>query len=276
MMRKALITLLFLALPVSGSAAADTPVVVATTTMIKSMLELLAGGELDIRLLIPPGACPGHFDLKPKDAAGLAEAELIIRHDFQNFLDRKLSAQNSGLEIAIIETPGHLVVPANYLGALLQMRRILEARFPGLKSSLEQNLALASRRVEQAELKAGELIAGAGYDGARVLASVRQRGFLLWAGVHVVATFPNAPEDVSVLQMKKILDSARIGRAALVVGNLQGGGPVLARTLSGELGIPRCLLSSFPGTGARNKNYFDLLQDNLNQLLQTFPYQEHP
>ena len=45
------------------AAESEPPVVVATTTMIGSMLELLSGEELEIRVLIPPGACPGHFEL---------------------------------------------------------------------------------------------------------------------------------------------------------------------------------------------------------------------
>ena len=74
--------------PGSQAAGRKRPAVTATTTMIGSMLDLLSGGELEIRVLIPPGSCPGHFDLKPADAVHLSQADLVIRHDFQAYLDR--------------------------------------------------------------------------------------------------------------------------------------------------------------------------------------------
>jgi len=260
----------------SSAAAQKQPVVAATTSMIQSMVELLAGGELEVRLLIPPAACPGHFDLKPTDAAGLSKAALIIRHDYQGYLDRKLVSQNPDLKIAVLETPGHFVIPANYLKALVRVREILGERLSDLSPVLDENFALASHRVEQAERDALEHIAQTELSGAKALCSFRQSDFLRWLGVEVVGTFPNSPEELSLLQLKQLVSSARAGRVSFVAGNLQGTGPTVARGVSDELGIPLCILSNFPGSNKRNATYFDLLQDNINLIIRTLLDITHP
>jgi zinc transport system substrate-binding protein len=244
--------------------------------MIQSMVELLTGGELEVRLLIPPSACPGHFDLKPADAVGLSKASLIIRHDYQDYLDRKLVSQNPGLEIAVLETPGHFVIPANYLKALVRVREILGERLSDLSPVLDENFALSSQRLEQAEQDALERIDETELSGAKALCSVRQADFLRWLGVEVVGTFPNSPEELSLLQLKQLVSSARANQVSFVAGNLQGGGPTVARGVADELGIPLCILSNFPGSNKRNATYFDLLQDNIDLLLRTLLDIKHP
>jgi len=278
MIRKASIILALL-LPLSAGlspAAGERPVVVTTTTMIGSMVELLAGHELEVRLLIPPAACPGHFDLKPADAVGLSRAVLIIRHDYQGYLDRKLDSQNPEMEIAALETPGHFVIPANYISALHRIKEILEERFPELSGYLDQSCEKASSRIEQAEREVRARIAGNGLPGTRALASVRQAGFLRWAGMEVVATLPNSPEELSVFQLKRLVDSARQGRVSLVVGNLQGGNPAVAGGIAEQSDVPFCILSNFPGTNERNTTYFSLLKDNIDLLVETLTNPENP
>ena len=60
MFSRAFILLVFLAAAACGQdpAPGRRPAVVATTAMIRSMVELLAGNYLNVSLLIPPGSCP--------------------------------------------------------------------------------------------------------------------------------------------------------------------------------------------------------------------------
>ena len=242
------------------------PSVAATTTMIGSMLEFLAGEELQISVLIPPGSCPGHFDLKPADAARISQADLIIRHDYQSYLDRKLTAQNPAMQVAVLRTPGHLVVPGNYLTALGQVKDILEKGFSSLAPVFEANFSTARDQIEQAGRQARLRIEEADFAGVKVLASFRQAGFARWAGLEVVEQFTNSPDELSVIRLKEIVQSAREQNIAFIAGNLHSGGEAVAKAIATETGLPVCILSNFPGSNERNSTYFKLLLDNINLL----------
>lgn len=257
-------------IPRSQAAREERPVVMATTTMIGSMLELLAGDELEIRVLIPPGSCPGHFDFKPGDAVHLSQANLIIRHDFQSYLDQKLVSQNPLLRVAMLESPGHaagdLVIPSNHLAALKRVKDILENSYSRLIPVLEKNFALARFQVEEAEQEARLRIEEADFGGVKVLASFRQADFVRWAGLEVVDEFTNSPDELSVLRLKEIVETAAEQNIAFIAGNLHSGGKTVARAISAETGLPVCILSNFPGTNERNTTYTRLLLDNIGLL----------
>jgi len=267
--------LLFLAvsmifIPNSRAAGVKRPVVIATTTMIGSMLEALSGGELEIRVLIPPGSCPGHFDLKPGDAVHLSQADLVLRHDFQSYLDRKLVAQNPDLRVEILASPRHaagdLVIPSNHLIALQRVKEILESSFSSLTPVFETNFAGARKQIEQAEKEARRKIEAADFSGVKVLASFRQADFVRWAGLDVVDQFTNSPDELSVLRLKEIVQTARERKIAFVAGNLHSGGEAVARAIAAETGLPVCILSNFPGTNEHNSTYCKLLIDNIERL----------
>lgn len=55
------------------------PVVVATLPQIADMARNVAGDRLEVRSLLEPGADPHDFDLRPRDAEALAEADVVLR-----------------------------------------------------------------------------------------------------------------------------------------------------------------------------------------------------
>ena len=262
-----LLIFFLVALPASSESRPQ-GVVVASTTMIGSMLELIAGDALQVQVLIPPASCPGHFDLKPRDAAGLSRAALIIRHDYQSYLDRKLKSQNPDLVVEVLNSPGHLVIPQVYLQALAQVKDILSAHFNELSSLFRKNFEVARRRLLDTEQQARKRIDQADLAGVKVLASFWQAEFLDWVGMEVCASFTNSPDELSVLRLKELVQIAAEKDVAFVAGNLHGGGEAVARGIAAEIGRPVCLLSNFPGTSERNSNYFDLLLDNISLLAQ--------
>ena len=105
------------------------------------MLRMVGGDAIEARILIPPRSCPGHFDLSPSDAVRLAGARLMLRHDFQAYLDRKLTAQNPDLEIEVVSTGGQVTLPEAYLRGMAALKDLLCERFPELDATFEKNHA---------------------------------------------------------------------------------------------------------------------------------------
>jgi zinc transport system substrate-binding protein len=260
-----ILALLVLCLYTNGLAA-ERPVVWGTTTMIGEMLSMVGGGIVDVRTLIPPRSCPGHFDLSPGDAMEIAGAGLIFRHDFQAYLDRRLSAQNPDLEIEIVKAGGQVLLPSSVLRSLTQVRDILSRRFPENESRFAANHDRAAREVESTAELALEQAKASGLTGVKVLGSVMQQGMLRWVGMDVVEVFPNSPDELSVRKLAELLDIARGGGIRIIAGNLQSGGEAVARTLGSQTGLPVAILSNFPGTGQANRTYRDLLLDDIGRL----------
>ena len=245
------------------------PVVIAATSMIADMLEALAGDELEIQVLIPPGQCPGHFDLKPSDAVRLSQAGLVIRHDFQSYLDRRLISQNPGMRLAALETPGELAVPDNYLAALEEVKKYLVQAYPDLAPGLERKARKVRRQIQQVVREARDLINRSELKGIKVLASQMQADLARWSGLEVVDEFTNSADALSARRLKELMAASTQGNVGFVVGNLQGGGQQIAGLISTSTGRPSCVLSNFPGTNQRNRTYPGLLIDNLTLLAET-------
>jgi len=243
------------------------PIVTASTSMIGCMLTLLATDIIEVQILIPPAACPGTYDLRPSDAAKLARSALIIRHDFQTYLDSRFREQNHDIRLAILDTPGHLLVPQNFLTSLRQLKGILKQQFPDLEENFEKNASAAEQSIRAAGEAASKRFKNAGLRYRTALCSDKQAGFALWAGIKAAGAFSNSPEELLALRLGQIIQAGRDNGAEFVVGNLQSGGEKVALAVADQTSLPVCILSNFPGTNDRNGDWASLLADNTELLI---------
>lgn len=266
--RKVVLPLLLLLIAAYGTlAAASKPVVWGTTTVIGEMLRMVGGDAIESRVLIPPRSCPGHFDLSPSDAVRIADARLMLRHDFQAYLDRRLTAQNPELEIEIVSTGGQVILPEAYLRGMTGVKELLRAHFPELAGQFEKNHKEAVEAVRNSADAALRQAQSAGLSGVRVLGAAKQKGLLAWLGLQVVDVFTSNHDELSVLKLASLLQTARDERIAFIAGNLQSGGEAVARTVASQAGLPAAILSNFPGSEEYNRTYHDLLLDNVSRLV---------
>ncbi len=114
-MLRILTILLLLCLPVLQSCQVEPPakpVIVSTIKPIHALVYAIAGGEnspLDIRQLLPDGASPHHYALKPSDMRTLETARVVFRigSGLETFLDKPLAtAIPSRAVITLADTTG--------------------------------------------------------------------------------------------------------------------------------------------------------------------------
>jgi len=157
--------------------------------------DLLNGGDVEISVLLPPGSCPGHFDLSPATLPLVRSASLVVRHDYQEALDEKLRALGSEhLHIHVIVVHGSLLIPDNYIRMVRGLVPALVQAFPGEKACIDRNLA----KVEQDTVKLRGEMAGQDYpwQGAAVIASAHQKDFAQWLGLTVIDVIKR-PEELT-------------------------------------------------------------------------------
>jgi ABC-type Zn uptake system ZnuABC Zn-binding protein ZnuA len=99
-MRK-LFLILFLTLSIN-LVAKEKPVVLATASIFADMAKNIAGGELEVQLIVPIGGDPHLYEPTPGDAQKVAEADLILKNGltFEGWLNELI--ENSGTKAKVV------------------------------------------------------------------------------------------------------------------------------------------------------------------------------
>ena len=249
--------------------------VMAGSSLIGNIIQDVAGNELETRTIIPPGVCPGHYDIKPSDIEALANSRALFIHDyqqnFQNINGAVEAADNPDLIIRVLNVTGSWMVPQVQAEAVAEIAEALGEIDP-------ENVAYYyEKAVErlQAVLNKGEevedTLSDAGLANVAVICAERQAGFISWAGFNITATF-GRPEDLSPAQIADLIDTAQESGAALIIDNLQSGSATLGASIGEDIEAIPVTISNFPGgledtetwEKAIDKNV-DLLLDALNE-----------
>ena len=263
MTRRLLIhSLLLLAAMVPGCSGPSGRIrVVASTTLISTIVTALGGDRFAVSTIAPAGLCPGQFDLKPSDVAAANNARLILNHGWE--------AWYPALEKAIIP-PGPrrvtLATKGNWMIPELQKQAAAEiaALLRELDTARADTYRLAVARY-MADIDSAAVAARALLDGRElpaVIAAEQQSPFVTWLGFHVVATYGRA-EDFTAQGLTRLARAALDSSVGLVVDNLQSG-PDAGKPLAEALKAKHVTLTNFPLDGP----YRQALLDNAKALAQ--------
>jgi ABC-type Zn uptake system ZnuABC Zn-binding protein ZnuA len=235
--------------------------IVASTTLIGTIVRSIAGDRFAVTTIAPAGLCPGHFDLKPSDVAAANNARLILNHGWE--------AWYPSLEKAII-SPGPrrvtLATQGNWMIPELQKQAAVEiaALLAEVDTACADTYRLAATRY-QSEVDSAAAAALAMLTGKElppVIASEQQTPFLRWLGFPVVATYGRA-EDFTAQELTRLARVASDSGVQLVVDNLQSG-PDTGKPLAEALKVKHVTLTNFPLEGS----YRQALLDNTAALVQ--------
>ena len=86
------------------------------SSFITNIIQDVANNKVEPRTLIPPGVCPGHYDVKPSDIEALANSKALFIHNYQqnyeNVTGAIEAAENPDLIITVLNVTGNWMVPA--------------------------------------------------------------------------------------------------------------------------------------------------------------------
>lgn len=245
------------------------------SSFITGIIQDLTDGQLETRTLIPPGVCPGHYDVKTGDIQALADSKALFIHNYQqnyaNIAGAVEAADNADLVITVLNVTGNWMVPAVQAEGVGKIAEALGEIYPENAAYYQGN---ATERI-QAILAYGEQVRnrlpGAGVQGVKVICAAMQEGFVRWVGFNVVATY-GRPEELSPGDVERLITQAKDAGVALVIDNLQSGSTTLGASLEQDIEAIPVTISNFPGglentetwEKAINRNV-DLLLDALNE-----------
>jgi zinc transport system substrate-binding protein len=260
MKRKLLIHSLFGALALLGCADRTAkPRIVASTTLISTIVEAMAPGRFAVTTIAPAGLCPGHFDLKPSDVTAANYAELILNHGWEAWYPTLQKAIiPPGPRRVTLATKGNWMIPDIQKQAATEVAALLAE----LDTARTDTFRLAAERyradVDSAAAAARALLAGKTLPAT--IAAEQQAPFLSWLGFRVVATYGRA-EDFTAQELTRLARVAQDSGVSLVVDNLQSG-PDTGKPLAEGLKVRHVTLTNFPLKGS----YRQALLDNAAAL----------
>lgn len=263
-----------LVLPVallSSSCARTSVDLVAGSSHIANIVNEVSDGKLKARVLIPPEACPGHYDIKPGDIEALTKCKALLIHDYQRNMKNVTSAieaaKNPNLVIRVIEVKGNWMVPAVQAEGVTKIAEILaeldkeNASFYRQRAEQRKQAILAKGEEVKKRLEAANLAQ------VKVICADMQAGFVKWAGFDVVATY-GRPEELSVGQVAELVSKAKQAGVVLVIDNLQSGATATSEAMARDIGAVQVTISNFPGGLKGTESWERALDRNVELLFE--------
>jgi zinc transport system substrate-binding protein len=214
--------------------------VVTSDTILSGMCEaLLPSDSFAIAAILPPGQCPGHYDVKLTDIAKVKQANLVISFCGMPFMNQTEIAADKHL---LIDTKGrNWMAPPSYIAGLIILADRLIERFPEQRQQILMRKERAIREAKENIKSHNIRLQQASVSQKPIIASSMLKEPLEWMGFRVVGEY-GRPESLSA---KEIVELTRIGKdkkAVMVVDNLQSG-PDAGKGIAEALNMPHVIFS---------------------------------
>jgi zinc transport system substrate-binding protein len=242
-----------------GFAAGEKLQVVATTSLLGCAASRVGGDRVNVTVLVPPGSCPGHFDMKPSEARSIEDCDILLRHGFESFLPESLPGSVSDVRV---KTTANEMTPESQEEIAKSVAGAFSSAAPEEKKYFHEQTEAYLAGLKKAAGRIRGEAAEAGVEDIPVAASVRLVGFLNWMGFKKILAFCIS-EEMTPAVMGELIDRAKEMQVALVMDNRQSGSstgmPIARETKAAHL-----VLSFFPG----EEGYIDGLEKNAGKVLE--------
>ncbi|MBA4396135.1 MAG: hypothetical protein C0394_01905 [Syntrophus sp. (in: bacteria)] len=233
--------------------------IVASDTLLAGMAEALAPSHrYSVKTILPPGQCPGHYDVKLSDIEKVQKADLVLSFRGMPFMGKVHAGSRNG---SVIDNDGkNWMAPDFYIMGLNRMADELALRFPVDRNEILQRKEAAVRLIRDEAKRLRQKAEQAGLPGRAVLASSLQKDQLEWMGLRVAGVY-GRPESLSARDVVRLVRTGREERVIAVVDNLQSG-PDAGKGIAASLSVPHLVLTNFPS----EKGYLATLGENVDVL----------
>ncbi len=241
----------------------EKPALVATTNVLSSVADEISGESIETQTLIPPGNCPGHFDMKVSSLRALGQTGALLAHGFEEYLPAVRNALQGELQIYKFPSEESWMTPEGQMELGRRMLEVLSEIFPEKRGLFEDNhrAFVEKTRAAAARLKAGSL----GLEGINVICNGHLKGQLEYFGLRTVGSY-GRKEDLNASRIRELLERGASQNALLVVDNLQAW-PDTGKALAADLGAAHAVISNFPGGFPDTPTLSKAMEQNLVEII---------
>jgi zinc transport system substrate-binding protein len=263
-------------------------VVVVSIFPVGSLAEKLAGEEVRIEVLLPPGVSPATFDITPRQLRDLQNGSLFLMiggglDEWVATLTRGSGPQTSVVRLSdgipLMEGGGHghgeegAGNPHVWLDPILVRDHLL----PRMAQALSEVRPDAAEAITARARLLADSLTALDAEIRRELEGLTRRSFIsthaAWSyfalryGLEEAGVIhTHAGQDPSSRELAHLLEEARREEIGCLFTEPQLG-EVAARALATELSLPSCMLDPLGGEGVEGREgYFQLLRFNAGQF----------
>jgi zinc transport system substrate-binding protein len=245
--------------------------IMAGSSLIANIIGDVAGGKLRTDTLIPPGTCPGHYDVKPSEIEALANSRAFFIHSFQQSYENVTgaieAANNPGLIVKVLNVTGNWMVPAVQAEGVSKIAQALGEIYPENAVYYQGNATERAQVILAYGEGVKDRLQQGSVDGVKVICAEMQAGFVGWAGFDIVATF-GRPEDLTPAQVANLINEAQEAGVALIIDNLQSGSTTLGASMEQDIDAVAVTISNFPGGLQNTETWEKAIDKNVDLLLE--------
>ncbi|MBN2020435.1 MAG: zinc ABC transporter substrate-binding protein [Sedimentisphaerales bacterium] len=253
-----------------GKGLEKQPEIAVANSYLHCVIKDICGNQTEVLSLVPPGMCPGHFDISPSQVNQLCNCKMLFVFDFQQNIENAAPRiRNKGLKVCRVAPPQGLCIPDTYLSIARQVAGTLSENNPSRKVYYDLKLAEIENRMKHLSRELAERIELSGLKNSNVIASQHQAEFAQWLGLNPVSTFTGS-DTTTPAQINENLQQAEQYQIRFIIANKQEGAG-LAKALAEHLRTGIVIFSNFPEQATLDVNIpgFDsLLNDNVNNLIE--------
>jgi len=245
--------------------------IMAGSSFITNIIQDVADGKLEPRTFIPPGVCPGHYDIKPSDIEALTYSKAFFIHNYQQNYENVTglieAAENPDLIITVINITGNWMTPPVQAEAVDKIAQALGEIDQENAAYYQEKAAERAQAILDYGDGVKNTLQEAGVDGVKVICADMQAGFVVWAGFDVVATY-GRPEDLSPADVDQLITEAKDAGVALVIDNLQSSAATLGAAMEQDIEAIPVTISNFPGGLENTETWEKAIDKNVDLLLE--------
>ncbi|HOM26764.1 MAG TPA: metal ABC transporter substrate-binding protein [bacterium] len=241
--------------------------IICTTSILSSVVKDIAKDKVNVKTLVPPGICPGHFDIKIEDLKDIEKEGFIFAQGYEPYLEKiKKNIENPYFKIVLIETEGNSLLPKNqkiiYRKIFDEMAKI----FPAYKEYFLKNFKTAEKEIDKIDkkIKEGEKF----LKGKKAICNKYIKDLLEYFGFEIIETY-GRKEELTPEKIKEIIEKCKIKKLDIVVDNLQAGKDT-GKIFAEEFKTPHVVISNFPYAFENTETLRDTLYRDFLIIIQKF------
>jgi len=238
-------------------------VILASTTMGAALAQDLMP-DARVTVLIPPDSCPGHFDLKPSDAASIMRADLFLVHSFQEGLIEKMRGVRPDAAPGVITTTG-TTIPENYIKALEEAQVILAGVFERYSEEIKKNLEQRRKKINTLEKESAPRLERIREGKFKAFVSEMHKELAFYLGIESAGYFGD-PKSISPARLETMIREGMEKEIDFIVSNTAGTHDTTADILVSRTGLKKVMAANFPGSAGAGFGFEGLWEYNLSAV----------
>lgn len=243
----------------SGCAKHEAPEIIAGTPAIYSMIRDAAPWAKAV-MLVEPGRCPGHYDMRPSDAAAVKSARYMLVHAFQQDTAEKLKSINPDIKITAL-TFGAVPVPEDYVRALKTTAIVLKIIYPHMEKDITENVKAAEAFIINETGKDAVVVERIKSKKIRAVSSAFHKRTAEYLGIEVLEYFGET-EELTAMKLSKIKKI----KPDFIISNYPGTHDAAAESISAATGLKKVIISNFPEKGSHKNMYINQWNKNVKEF----------